>query len=857
MDVWGRTLTALQIAVALLLVAGHVGGLDAEEAPPSDRAALNRIFGDHFLAQNVIEARQQAAQLPPMDRFQFLKDWVLPSHAQNRIRLAGEFVPVDTETSRCDGILVSPVFDLIAVADDLGQLENLRSIVKSFSFEEEVPKRNHLAFLCLIDFALHDIENALQTFDQLARRLDEWTYPELHNRWAETLVLWQAAKIPDAHADIAPTLFQILTTQIRVGVNNGPIAWDRHISALASQVKLSLSPQSGIESGDELSVRNWIPVSHGDCVTRALGFPAAEWRQNNDVLFNVVSHHDDYLYYRIPLTGDFEVECDLGGFDYRDTELRVHGICIVPHVDLSDFFVRDLRGERGQFALDPPLSWATEWIRHRVIVKDDVCTIIMNGREVYRKEIWQDASPWLAIRSPFYGQSWVRDVRMTGDPVIPEELSLSGNPELSGWLIDNPDAGKQDKHAWRYDSLIGPEGGIVSPVQRELQGSFLENVLRYERPLLEDSEVEYDFHYRQGEFHVHPTLDRRVFLLERDGVRIHRLTDGVWDRSGLDPQNASVSSEHQFRAETLPLRDGWNHLEMTLEADTVEFELNGQPIYREQLNPDDIRKFGLFHYADQTAVRVRNVRYRGVWPKEFPTLDEQELRDRRVEQLDAEADRLREEVAYSFENKGYSGNEFVFHRTNERATIQALDSGLKLHQPGAKAYGNAWVSPRIMVAGDFDIETEFEQATLTAAERGECAIYLTVVTTDRVKTHAHVLRGAWGDPNDDRPNIDVRAEFNLLKPNGVEVLFEGRQADETTSGRMRIARRGKMMYFLNASGDSPLYRVIYEQEVNDTALMVNGIRLATGSWSATEPACDSSVVWKRLNIKADSIRKLP
>jgi hypothetical protein len=30
------------------------------------------------------------------------------------------------------------------------------------------------------------------------------------------------------------------------------------------------------------------------------------------------------------------------------------------------------------------------------------------------------------------------------------------------------------------------------------------------------------------------------------------------------------------------------------------------------------RTFGLFHYADATGLRVRNVTYRGEWPRQLP-----------------------------------------------------------------------------------------------------------------------------------------------------------------------------------------------------------------------------------------------
>ena len=53
-------------------------------------------------------------------------------------------------------------------------------------------------------------------------------------------------------------------------------------------------------------------------------------------------------------------------------------------------------------------------------------------------------------------------------------------------------------------------------------------------------------------------------------------------------------------------------------GDKVAIELNGQPFYERPIEPENQRTFGLFHFADQTQVRVRNVTYQGNWPRSLP-----------------------------------------------------------------------------------------------------------------------------------------------------------------------------------------------------------------------------------------------
>jgi hypothetical protein len=118
---------------------------------------------------------------------------------------------------------------------------------------------------------------------------------------------------------------------------------------------------------------------------------------------------------------------------------------------------------------------------------------------------------------------------------------------------------------------------------------------------------------------VHPALGRLAFLLEPDGVKVHLLTDGAYERSGLTADNARDEPECRRGPTSLPLKpSAWNQLVLSVTGDKVTLELNGQPIYERLIEPLNQRSFGLFHYADQTQVRVRNVSYQGNWPQSLP-----------------------------------------------------------------------------------------------------------------------------------------------------------------------------------------------------------------------------------------------
>ena len=54
----------------------------------------------------------------------------------------------------------------------------------------------------------------------------------------------------------------------------------------------------------------------------------------------------------------------------------------------------------------------------------------------------------------------------------------------------------------------------------------------------------------------------------------------------------------------------------------MTLRLNGVEVYQHLLESTNQRTFGLFHYTDDTGVRVRNLVYRGDWPKALPPTGE-------------------------------------------------------------------------------------------------------------------------------------------------------------------------------------------------------------------------------------------
>ena len=97
-----------------------------------------------------------------------------------------------------------------------------------------------------------------------------------------------------------------------------------------------------------------------------------------------------------------------------------------------------------------------------------------------------------------------------------------------------------------------------------------------------------------------------------------------WD-AGRGFDNVFVDKQAQ-RGGPLPLKNAdWNKLKLILTGDMLTLELNDQLIYERKIDPTNQRHFGLFHDSGNGQVRVRNVVYRGDWPKLLPQIADQEL----------------------------------------------------------------------------------------------------------------------------------------------------------------------------------------------------------------------------------------
>jgi hypothetical protein len=793
------------------------------------KAVLNELFEEESLATNLLAVRERAAPLAEQERYEFLSTWVLPSRGRTSFRLAGEIENNDnTEASQ----LVSPAYDLIDAAVRLDRLDELRETI-----ERSEDGRERLALLCLIELASQHYDAATAAYEQLLARRDPQSHFSYASLWPETLVAVRGHRDPKMRANVAE-LTAFLHDNVMEGRSSGSTAWDYQIISLFAQ-----RPSTGrlIEPLPKQS--DWIPASSETAQTRGESHPLAQWLRRGDRVDKLVPHSADLLYYRVPLTGNFDIEGNVTAHTAQ-AGLLFGGRFHECYYDLA-FYEGTLRA-KDQAAISPPLN-GHDKVRMRIRVRDRVCTTFFNGREVRSRRLPEHHEPWLAIYTDGQRLGGVRDLRISGNPVVPETVQMTADEELLGWLPYYGGAvGAANSGApWRY--LNDPMGGVVGAHQAALASSYFERLLRYHRPMFEDGTIEYEFFYVPGEVNTHPALDRIAFLVEPSGIKIHRITDGPFAKLESDPTNQTVERAHRRGPAALPLRENqWNKMAVAIRSDIVQLTLNDELVYQHPLEATNDRTFGLFHFADQTELRVRGVRVKGAWPRSLPLAANQQLANRTLSSLDATREKLPARFSHDFVG-GRLPSKYFDLATYSIGDVAVADEGILASVKARGNWTNVSFTTRFAVHGDFDIDVSFDQAQLKGDKTA--AVLLYTEHADPQRPYYRTMRFHSEDQTE-----SLHGSVSLLRPDGSRT-FDSSHVEpcESTSGRLRLARRGETIYYLFSAGDSTMYRLIGSQKGSVAETIPDGILFR----AICDGTSTAKVTWEQIEIRAEKLMYFP
>ncbi len=827
----------------------------------SDATALAEMFGDENL-DNSFALHQRTLEMSPGEKFPLLRDAVFPPE-RNTIRVEIDFAPTDRPATNPDGALealgadldqqlIAPVRELVDCARELGRLDEVEQLASTRRKADPALAKEALAVQVLVAIARDEFEQTRDLLVAFYNLVSRAPVTEAE-RGPETVVLWAAARVPELRQNIADLLFQVYE-QARNGEGPRSERWHRQVYAMKYLLQWHLQDESTIAASNPpvaAPLDAWIPVTRAIAANVAKGFPQPNWVRRPGLIAHVGGHDRDYLCYRTPLLGDFVVEADISAFNYRDTRLGYGGIWAGPGYDHTSILNGHFDDDNPSVTIKPRLDEIDEPMRVRLIVRDGQRITEINGREAFRADVSR-SNPWLTIMGYWYTHGWVKNLRILGNPIVPDEIELLSDTRLLGWLsyydesIGNPDSDWRLVNASKFGES-NAEGMILQgDCDPENLGSHQESLLRYQRPMIEDGTISYEFFYEAERFAIHPALDRLAFLVRPEGVSLHTIGDWPYDRTGLDPANATLVSSMQNVTASLPLKpQAWNRLEFTLTGQVVSIRLNGTPIFKHTLAESNQRRFGLFHYADQTEARVRNIRWRGDWSQEISAPLQQQLADDRIEKLLAKLD-LPQSFQHDFAD-GLPINQFLMQGEGWQRNFTQLDDGIQLVRTGRNHHVRYEIIPHLQLSGDFDITAEFEGFDASIAEGGDGNIQLFVGFEDL--SECRFYRKFSRFEKKELGQQIIQAAHFYVRNGERQYEFPRKTSDASEAGKLRFVRIGDQLYFLFAAENSENYRLLHTQTVSTESTRAADFRLIL----ETTKLGQAKVVWKSLRVRAEEL----
>jgi tetratricopeptide (TPR) repeat protein len=614
-------------------------------ATPESLRLSATIADERLHSLGIDHVLRQARGLPAAERFSHLRGWGLPGDQHDTFRLYGAISPgeslpaspgiliqnpavrpatgdaVARSPMSSEGQLIAPVLELIAVAKELGRLDELETEVRSAPIQSDLNRRSVTAMLGLIAMAKGDTAATLRALQSLTPEAsvglpDGW--PQ-HERWPELMLVWNAASASTLVPAATELAGFIAESQRRR--NAGP-EWGPLVVSAMQRLRDHGIVEEAASPAPSVSPRHqWNHVTLVDAEGHAAG-QSPRWQFQERQLRHLAGHGNDLLYFQSPLTGTFSVECEVQSTGTPEPNWMYNTWTATGQRPFKVFEISRMAPHEITEKLDLRQLPRDSWRRLRLDIEPRKATWSIDGNPTLRKVLPQHPDPWLAISSRGWSDGSVRAVRMTGSPVIPTEIPLTSQEGLDGWWPGlYQEFSSTERSPW---ARSGEE--IVGRIYGGQEGRFRQCVLQYLRPLREDGQISYEFYHEPHRVHVHPALGRMAFLLDPAGVKLHPMTDAQFERTGLEPGHQRIEPDCQ-RGGKLPLKpNAWNLVTLSIQGDKLTLSLNGSLIYERTIEADNSRQFGLFHYAGDTEVRVRKVLHRGDWPKVLPSADELEFR---------------------------------------------------------------------------------------------------------------------------------------------------------------------------------------------------------------------------------------
>ena len=860
-------------------------------------------YSEEVMSDNAYEVFRRAVKLEPLPRYQFLHRWVMPNDAHDLLRTVGALTPthpappvldanpidsateqgrraVDERLVQTGGNFVCPAILLVLAAAELDRLVDLRKEIETLDPSTSLELARSRAAMLGIIALLEDVpDEAVMRIRECQGLVLQNKAAPMESRWGDVALASMAIQHPVTREAAFELLQFIQTHQLQQG-NPGVPEYSHFVRQLHGQCVYLMHGGAPEEFGTQPKTRQWRTVSLPRAITRGTGLPIASFDVIAGELAERGGHDFDGAYFQSPLRGNYEVRCRLSHFDFREAILMGAGIANAlkyTHNEVKVSHVKEGRKDVPSVGVIAPKVY--QWHDYKFVVKDGKFTSFVNGQKLYEEVLPADHDPWLAVVGwAGYSSRAVREIVITGNPVIPSELNLLGTSELTGWTADYYAAELNERpFEWKLENqeLKAPQTLAYNAARSLLK---VEDIIRYHRPMLEDGEISYEFYYDpdvkvaattanprtiggqnvptrtiRGKTLVHPALDRMVCLIEPDGIKVHWLTDGRWDRTGLTANNVEEAAEDSTRSSNskpLTLKAGdWNAIRFSTKGDTLTIELNGEAVFTRGIDPTNLRHFGLFHYANESDVRVRNIRYRGDWPKTLPSVKDQDLAGgpQKLAAMSA-PEKLPDAMEWDFTRSKFNRDEFhLLWGASPDKQLRPTDGGLRFVQPAGETKQQfAGIAPKIRLSGDFMATIAYEGLkTTTAQEQWGSGLSMRAVLDGSYTTGFEVRHEA-------KSTSKITRSINsMYLPNRPNLFHSEAISEFAEAGRLRLQRHGPTLYFLMADPGSEKFRLLTQRPLG-----TGDISLVEIMADSSDKASGSEFILKTLSIRAAKITKV-
>jgi hypothetical protein len=598
----------------------------------NDRLLINSMMPALIDELQVPDVLAKAKDLPPADGFAMLKSWVLPNDEHNSIRLAWRSTPILPEADAAiltTADLQSPALELIRLAKELSQVDQLLKDVEALPVSDDLNKRNRQALIALLTMqgnAAEATQKALSdVFTTFVAGLPQALTPQ--QRAAELLVIWEAMQHPETLVWATEAATKLRDNERDEKLRSSDDAFHKLTHTLIG--RLDLVSRKALAAGDVAALnatapKQWTAVPYVKPEHRFRGHYASHWSFNK----GEVKHHPagtwSQLFFQSPLRGKFEILVDRSTYGYKEVTVSYGMHAAEPRYDLKAVKVARLMHTSNDLEKVVTLPAWNAMAEFRIVVDDRKITTFTNGVQIHEEIMDAAPSPWIVLQT--HGatdEATIRNLRIVGTPEIPAQIDLIDMAGWACWRADNygewhNSTANDETTPWQK---VGDE--IIGKLKINVAGP-TESLLLYQRPMLEDGEIEFDTFYVPGEQEVSPAVGKSAILLQPDGAKLHTLTEAQYDPRDLAVDNAIPIDGAAEKIDLKP--NDWNKIKLTLKGDQLTVAVNGTDVATHTVTArHNERFFGLFRFSNKTACRVRNLVYRGDWPKLLPAIADQEL----------------------------------------------------------------------------------------------------------------------------------------------------------------------------------------------------------------------------------------